>query len=45
MGRNMTYLLALNATNGAFNKKAIHWPERRKRRVRKACAMFSGRTN
>ena len=42
---NVSHLLALKRTNGAFNKSAIHWPERRKRSARNACAPFSGRTN
>ena len=28
-----------------MRRKAIHWPDMRKRMARKACAMFSGRTN
>ena len=40
-----TYLLALNARSGAFSRKAIHCPDTRNRKVRKAWAMFSGRTN
>ena len=40
-----THLLMLNANSGALRRKAIHCPEIRKRRARKACAIFSGRTN
>ena len=35
----------LKASNGALRRNATHCPERRKRRARKACAMFSGSTN
>ena len=40
-----TYLLALNATKGALRRNAIHWPDSRNNKVRKACAEFSGKTN
>ena len=40
-----THLLALYATRGAFNSKAVHWPEMRKTNVKKAWAPFSGSTN
>lgn len=39
------HLFALNATNGALSRNAIHCPESRNRRVRNACAPFSGITN
>jgi hypothetical protein len=41
----MSYLLTLNASSGALKRNAVHWPETRKSVVKKACAMFSGRTN
>lgn len=44
-GTEETYLFTLNATRGALRRRAIHWKERRKRRVRKAWAPISGRTN
>jgi hypothetical protein len=37
--------LALNASSGALRRKAVHCPEIRKSVVKKAWAMFSGRTN
>jgi hypothetical protein len=40
-----THLFTLNATNGTFSRNAIHWPDMRKTKVRKACAAFSGMTN
>jgi hypothetical protein len=40
-----THLLTLYPTNGAFSKNASHCPESKKQRVRKACAIISGKTN
>ena len=40
-----TYLFTLNATRGKLRRRAIHWKDRRKRRVRNAWAPISGRTN
>jgi hypothetical protein len=40
-----SYLLTLNANSGALRRNAVHCPESRKSVVKKACAMFSGRTN
>ena len=38
-------LLTLNATKGAFRRKASHCPLSRKKRVRTACAAISGKMN
>jgi len=38
-------LLTLNASSGALRRNAVHCPETRKSVVKKAWAMFSGRTN
>ena len=38
-------MLMLNKTSGKLRMKAVHWPEMRNKVVRKAWAMFSGRTN
>jgi hypothetical protein len=43
--QNGTHLLTLYPTRGAFSKNAIHCPDNRKQRVRKAWAIISGRTN
>src|SRR5882757_9347232 len=40
-----SYLLTLNASSGALRRNAVHCPETRKSVVKKAWAMFSGRTN
>jgi hypothetical protein len=40
-----SYLLTLNASSGALRRNAVHCPEIRKSVVKKAWAMFSGRTN
>jgi len=40
-----THLFTLYPTNGAFKRNASHCPESRNRRVRKAWAIISGRTN
>jgi hypothetical protein len=40
-----SYLLTLNASSGALRRNAVHCPESRKSVVKKAWAMFSGRTN
>jgi hypothetical protein len=45
MTTNLSYLLTLNASSGALRRNAVHCPETRKSVVRKAWAMFSGRTN
>jgi hypothetical protein len=42
---NISYLLTLNASSGALRRNAVHCPEIRKSVVKKAWAMFSGRTN
>jgi len=42
---NTAYLLTLNANSGALRRNAVHCPESRKSVVKKAWAMFSGRTN
>jgi hypothetical protein len=40
-----SHLLTLKASSGALRRKAVHCPETRKSAVKKAWAMFSGRTN
>src|ERR1700684_3739335 len=40
-----SYLLTLNASSGALRRKAVHCPEIRKSVVKRAWALFSGRTN
>jgi hypothetical protein len=45
MRNNMSYLLTLYASSGALRRNAVHCPERRKSVVKKAWAIFSGRTN
>jgi hypothetical protein len=45
LGLKYTHLFTLYPTRGAFNRNAIHCPERRKQSVKKACAIISGRTN